>query len=85
MFTNAINPVQAATSLANLRILNSEHGGQLRKRVLENYVYLRAELEKRGYQVYGNKSPILPLKIGNEIVCRLVSRIMMDEGTRSLT
>lgn len=26
MFTNAINPVQAATSLANLRILKSELG-----------------------------------------------------------
>ena len=41
MFTNAINPVQAATSLANLRILRTEHGRQLRKKVLENYHYLR--------------------------------------------
>jgi glycine C-acetyltransferase len=44
MFTNAINPVQAATSLANLRILNSEHGNQRRRQVMENYKYLRAEL-----------------------------------------
>ena len=44
MFTNAINPVQAATSLANLRILRSEMGRQLRKKVLENYHYLRGEL-----------------------------------------
>ncbi len=34
MFTNAINPVQAATSLANLRILRSEMGRQLRVKVL---------------------------------------------------
>lgn len=34
MFTNAINPVQAATSLANLRILRTEHGRQLRKKVM---------------------------------------------------
>lgn len=34
MFTNAINPVQAATSLANLRILKSEHGNQLRRKVM---------------------------------------------------
>lgn len=34
MFTNAINPVQAATSLANLHILRSGHGKQLRKKVL---------------------------------------------------
>lgn len=34
MFTNAINPVQAATSLANLRILRSEMGRQLRVKVI---------------------------------------------------
>jgi len=44
MFTNAINPVQAATSLANLRILRSELGKQLRKKVLQNYTYLRDKL-----------------------------------------
>jgi glycine C-acetyltransferase len=80
MFTNAINPVQAATSLANLRILNSEHGNQRRRQVLENYKYLRTELEARGHTIFGNPCPILPLRVGNEIVCRLVSRTMMDEG-----
>ena len=44
MFTNAINPVQAATSLANLRILSSEHGAILRRQVMENYKYLRQKL-----------------------------------------
>lgn len=44
MFTNAINPVQAATSLAQLHILRSEHGRQLRKKVMENYNYLRQKL-----------------------------------------
>lgn len=34
MFTNAINPVQAATSLANLRILRSELGRSLRAKVV---------------------------------------------------
>ena len=80
MFTNAINPVQAATSLSNLRILRSELGRQLRRKVLENYKYLRAKLEAKGYKVFGNPCPILPLYVGNEIVCRLVSRIMMDLG-----
>ena len=80
LFTNAINPVQAATSLANLRILRSEHGRQLRKKVIENYNYLRAKLQAKGYKIYGNPCPILPLHVGNEIVCRLVSRIMMDLG-----
>jgi glycine C-acetyltransferase len=78
MFTNAINPIQAATSLANLRILSSELGKQLRRKVLENYKYLRAKLEAKGYTIFGNPCPILPLRVGNEIVCRLISRLMMD-------
>ena len=80
MFTNAINPVQAATSLANLRIIRSELGRQKRKQVLDDYDYLRRRLEEKGHKVYGNPSPILPLHVGNEIVCRLVSRLMMDNG-----
>lgn len=65
MFTNAINPVQAATSLANLRILRSEHGRLLRKKVLENYHYLRQKLEAKGHKIFGNPCPILPLYVGN--------------------
>lgn len=80
MFTNAINPVQAATSLSNLRILRAELGKQMRKKVMENYNYLRAKLEAKGHKIFGNPCPILPLYVGNEIVCRLVSRIMMDFG-----
>ena len=36
LLSNAINPVQAATSLANLRILRSELGKQLRRKVMQN-------------------------------------------------
>ena len=43
-YTNALTPIQAATSLSNLRILNSELGKQKRRRVLENYKYLRTKL-----------------------------------------
>ena len=45
MFTNAINPVQAATSYSNLKILRSELGRQKRKQVMDNYKYLRTKLE----------------------------------------
>lgn len=33
-----------------------------------------------GRKVFGNPCAILPLFVGNEIICRLVSRIMMDKG-----
>lgn len=55
-------------------------GRQLREKVLQNYYYLKGELEKNGRKVFGNPCAILPVFIGNEIVCRLVSRLMMDMG-----
>lgn len=65
MFTNAINPIQAATSLANLRILGSEEGKMRRQKVIANYKYLKTELEKAGHKIFGHPCPILPLFVGN--------------------
>ena len=75
-----INPAQAATSLAQLRILRSVQGVQRRKKVTENYKYVRKCLEDNGRTVLGNPGAILIVFVGNEVVCRLVSRIMMDMG-----
>lgn len=81
MFTNAINPIQASTALTNLRIISGEHGKNLRKEVMSNYTYIKGKLEEKGYKIYGQPCPALPLHIGNEILCRLVVRDMMDLGT----
>lgn len=44
MFTNSVNPVQCATALAQLRILRGGLGSRLRKQVLQNYHYMKKEL-----------------------------------------
>ncbi|CAD8074028.1 unnamed protein product [Paramecium sonneborni] len=80
MFTNSVNPVQCATALAQLRILNSEVGVRLRTQVLQNYHYMKKELNSRNYKILGYPSPILPLLIGDELTCRIVTRLMLDEG-----
>jgi len=74
------NPAQAATSLAQLRILRSLEGIQRRQKVVENYNYLRKRLEENGRKIFGSPCAIMPVYVGNEVVCRLVSRIMMDLG-----
>ena len=81
-FSNAtcINPVQAATSLAQLNILRNREGVERREKVTENYKYMRGELEARGHTIIGNPCAIMPVFIGNEVISRLVSRIMMDKG-----
>ena len=41
---------------------------------------MRGELEARGHTIIGNACAIMPVFIGNEVISRLVSRIMMDKG-----
>lgn len=80
MFTNSINPIQCTTALAQLRILRGGLGARLRKKVLENYHYMSKELRSRGYKILGYPCPIMPLLVGQEFVCRIVTRLMLDEG-----
>lgn len=65
MFTNAINPVQANTALATLRIVSSEEGKILRKQVLSNCNYLRSQLQKRGYTPLGRESGFVCVEVGD--------------------
>ena len=75
-----INPAQAAASLAQLNILRGQEGADRRKKVTENYKYLRGILEAKGHTIIGSPCAIMPVLIGNEIISRLVSRLMMDMG-----
>jgi glycine C-acetyltransferase len=82
VYNNAttINPAQAAASLAQLSILRSSEGVERRRKVTENYNYLRKKLEANGHRIIGNPCAIMPLFIGNEIISRLSCRLMMDSG-----
>lgn len=81
MFTNAINPVQANSALATLRVVRSEEGRQLRTKVLKNGALLRGLLAGKGFQVLGRVSPFVCVRVGNEIVARIITRILMDNCT----
>ena len=63
--TSCINPVQAATSIAQLEILQNQEGADRRKKVTENYLYLRGLLEAKGHTIIGNPCAIMPVHIGN--------------------
>lgn len=53
MFTNAVNPIQCNTALAQLRILKSEYGNQIRAKCVENYNYTKTKLNALGYKIIG--------------------------------
>ncbi|MEO8685631.1 MAG: aminotransferase class I/II-fold pyridoxal phosphate-dependent enzyme [Devosia sp.] len=79
-FSNALSPVQAATVLAALEIVRSEEGKALRRKLMDNILYLRAEMAKAGLETLGDPSPIVPVRIGTEAMGRFASRHLAAMG-----
>ncbi|MBS3847365.1 MULTISPECIES: pyridoxal phosphate-dependent aminotransferase family protein [Devosia] len=79
-FSNALSPVQAATVLTALNIVRSEEGRTLRRKLMDNILYLRAELTRAGLETLGDPSPIVPVRLGLEGVGRFASRHLMALG-----
>lgn len=73
-FSNALSPVQAATVTKAFEIVQSDKGQQLRTVLMERIVQLRAALAAQGLETMGNPSPIVPVRVGDEALARLVSR-----------
>jgi glycine C-acetyltransferase len=66
-------------------LLKGEIGKRLRKQILENYHYMKTNLNNRGFEILGNPSPICPVLLRNEMISRIVCRLMMDEGVHCNT
>lgn len=79
-FSNALSPVQAATVLTALDIVRSEEGRALRRKLMDNILYLRAEMTRAGLETLGDPSPIVPVRLGLEGVGRFASRHLMALG-----
>lgn len=79
-FTNALSPAQAAVVTAALGIVRSDEGQARREKLMGNILYLRSEMEKAGLEVLGEPSPIVPVRLGSELVGRLVARQLPRHG-----
>ena len=73
-FSNAMSPVQAATVTKAFEIVQSVRGQHLRSVLMERIQQLRAALSNAGLQTMGIPSPIVPVRVGDEALARLVSR-----------
>jgi len=73
-FSNAMSPVNAATVTKAFEIVQSDKGQQLRTVLMERIKQLRTALSVEGLQTMGNPSPIVPVRVGDEALARLVSR-----------
>jgi glycine C-acetyltransferase len=79
-FSNALSPMQAATVLRAFEIIEGDEGKALRRRMMDNVLSLRAQLVEAGFEVYGDPSAIVCVKMGSEALARLVARRLPAEG-----
>ncbi|HEV2533543.1 aminotransferase class I/II-fold pyridoxal phosphate-dependent enzyme [Phenylobacterium sp.] len=79
-FSNALSPMQAATVLKAFEIIESDEGRQLREKMMANILSLRAQLVEAGFEVYGDPSAIVCVKMGSEALARLVARRLPEQG-----
>src|SRR5271170_5988734 len=79
-FSNALSQAQAAVVLKAFEIVESAEGRGLRRELMTNVLNLRATLSKQGMGFYGDPSAIVCVKVGTEMVARLVSRQLPDLG-----
>ena len=73
-FSNALSPVQTATVTKAFEIVQSAKGQQLRSLLMTRIGQLRDALSAVSLQHLGNPSPIVPVRVGDEALARLVSR-----------
>ncbi|MGV3548883.1 aminotransferase class I/II-fold pyridoxal phosphate-dependent enzyme [Rhizobium sp.] len=79
-FTNAMSPVQAASILAALDIVEGEEGKVRREKLMHNSLRLRAGLEEAGFEVLGKPSAVVPMLIGDVLLARLMTRYAVEFG-----
>jgi 7-keto-8-aminopelargonate synthetase-like enzyme len=79
-FSNALSPVQAATVLTAMDIVRSEEGVQLRRKLMDNILYLRKQMTMAGLETLGDPSPIVPVRVGTEALGRFASRHLSALG-----
>lgn len=79
-FSNGFSPVQAAVVKESLRIVRSQEGDRLRKKLLDNIESLRSCFVAHGIKCLGSPSAIVPVPVGSEAVARIASGLIEDRG-----
>lgn len=79
-FSNALSPIQAAVVGRCLKIVQSGEGRALREQLRVNILDLRGRLSAAGLHTYGDPSPIVCVKVGDERTARKLSKALPALG-----
>jgi glycine C-acetyltransferase len=78
LFSNSVPPVVAYTSLKALDIIKSSD--KQRKKLAENTVYFKKEMEERGFGLIPSEHPITPIMIGDAAAAVKMAAKLFEEG-----
>jgi len=78
LFSNALPPTVAASSLASIEYL--EHHPERVTRLRESANYFRAQLLERGFSPLPGETPIIPVILGETAKAIEMSRLLLSEG-----
>ncbi len=78
LFSNAVPPVIAATSLEALTML--QESGELRERLHANAARFRAGMEAAGFELAGAGHPIIPVMLGDAKLAGEMADRLLAEG-----
>ena len=78
LFSNALAPMVAATSLKVLELLSEND--VLRRRLDDNTQYFRGAMEKFGFRVLPGAHPIIPIMLGEAMLAQRMAAELLDEG-----
>ena len=79
-FSSTLSPIQAATVMKAFEIVESPEGQALRDQLMGNVQNLRRQLVEAGFEVLGEPSGVVCVKIGAEGLARLVARRLPEAG-----
>jgi len=78
IFTASLPPASAATVLASLKIIKTDHARRKRLKAIADYV--RNELNAMGFDTGGSQTPIIPIVIGDRDKTIAAWEFLFDNG-----
>ena len=80
LFSNSLAPSIVAASLAVLKLLQSDEGAMLRRRVNANATHFRREMATLGFNLVPGQHPIVPVMLGDAQLASRMADALLTEG-----
>lgn len=78
LFSNSLSPVIAATTLKAIGLI--AHSPDLIRKLQDNTLFFRKEIEEAGFDIRPGSHPIIPIMLGEEHLAKTMADKLLAEG-----